>query len=348
MRVAIADSQVAFFNGGAEFLAARLAQALRTLGHDVDMLRFPFDPSQPGAIERAIEFCAAEDLDRYVASPDVVIALRFPAYLLRHRDKRVWLLHQLRQYYEYYGVTAGSGNREAHDRARARIVAADTEGLGQATQLRALSRRVAQRLESGNGLRAQPLYSPLPVEQGLYSGRQDRYVYAPSRLEHHKRQWLLIEAMAFVGGDVKAVIGGEGGSHAAYAKRIEALGLGDRVLLAGRVEPVVHAAWYANSLAVFFGPEDEDYGYVTLEAMASAKPVITCDDSGGTLEFVLPGETGYVAAPEPRAIAACIEALAARPAHARALGEAGLARYRGLGLSWERTAAELLQGGQGK
>ena len=84
-----------------------------------------------------------------------------------------------------------------------------------------------------------------------------------------------------------------------------------------------------DALAVVYAPFDEDYGYVTLEAFLCAKPVITATDSGGTLEFVVDGENGFVCAPEPAAIGARggdasppIAQLAAR------LGSAGLARAR--------------------
>ena len=50
-----------------------------------------------------------------------------------------------------------------------------------------------------------------------------------------------------------------------------------------------NANCYAHSLGVIFPAVDEDYGYVTLEAMLSSKPVITCADSGGPLEFVVDG-----------------------------------------------------------
>jgi glycosyltransferase involved in cell wall biosynthesis len=145
--------------------------------------------------------------------------------------------------------------------------------------------------------------------------------------------------------DVKAVIGGEGGAYETYRRKIESLGLGDRVLLTGRLPHEVQAAWYANALAVFFGPHDEDYGFVTLEAMLSGKPVITCRDSGATLEFVTEGENGFVTAADPREIAARIDELAARPARAREMGAAGRERYLGLGLTWERTAATLIEKG---
>ena len=343
MRVAIVDSQVAFFHGGAEMLASRLADAMRAQGHHVDMVRLPMNPSRPADVHRVIDFSLGEDLSRWIASPDVVVPLRFPAYLVQHPDKRVWLLHQLRQYYEYYEQTRAAGNAAEVDALRERLVEVDRAALEGAASLRVMSRRISERLEKYNGMRrVTTLLPPLPTEEGFFAGRQERYVFAPSRLEKHKRQWLLIEAMAHVKGDVKAVIGGEGGAWGDYRARIERLGLGDRVLLTGRLSHDMLASWYANSLAVFFGPEDEDYGYITLEAMLSARPVITCSDSGGPLEFVADGENGFVAAPDPVAIAARIDDLAADPRRARDMGAAGHEAYRKLGLTWDRTASALL------
>ena len=39
---------------------------------------------------------------------------------------------------------------------------------------------------------------------------------------------------------------------------------------------------------------DEDYGYVTLEAFLSHKPVVTTIDAGGPNEFVTNGANGWV------------------------------------------------------
>ena len=324
-------------------LRSRLAEAMRAQGHDVDIVLLPLAPSSPAAIEDLVDFAGRMEPARWDVPPDVVVALRFPAYLVQHPRKRVWLLHQFRQYYEYYGQTRERSNDPRLEAARARVVEADTRALGAAPFLRVMSKRIAERLREFNGVEAsQVLLPPLPRPDGFYQGRYDRYVFAPSRLEKHKRQALLVEAMAHVKGDVKAVIAGEGGEHEALRRRIEALGLRDRVLLTGRLADDVQAAWYANSLAVFFGPEDEDYGYITLEAMASAKPVITCRDSGGPLQFVEDGVNGCVAEADPRRLAERIEVLAAAPAQARAMGAAGYEKFRALDLSWERTAAALL------
>lgn len=347
MRVAITDSQVAFLQGGAEMLTTQLSQAIRNLGHDVEIIRFPLNPSDPRDIHRVIDFSLGEDLSRYIAAPDVVIGLRFPGYLVQHPDKRVWLLHQLRQYYEYHAQTRAAGDAREVDALRERLARVDREALGGASRLWAQSVRIADRLDEYNGLKPPALYPPLPTEQGFYEGRQDAYIFAPSRLERHKRQWLLIEAMALVKSGVKAVIGGEGGAYADYVRLIAEKGLGDRVLLCGRLPHEVQAAWYANALGVFFGPEDEDYGFVTLEAMLSGKPVITCRDSGATLEFVEDGANGFVIEPDARAVAERIDWLAGNAAKARDMGREGRARYRKLELTWEKTASVLLApGGQ--
>jgi len=229
-----------------------------------------------------------------------------------------------------------------HEALRADVLRLDREAFGESRHVWSTSRRVAQRLRESTGLASSLLHPPLPTEAPFYEGGQEMYVFAPSRLEDHKRQWLLIEAMAKVGAGVKAVIGGEGGRYDTYRKRVAELGIEDRVLFTGHVARAVQAAWYANALAVFFGPDDEDYGFVTLEAMLSGKPVITCADSGGTLEFVEDGVNGFVVTPDPAAVAERIDLLAGDRARARAMGRAGRERYAALGLTWRAMAATLI------
>jgi glycosyltransferase involved in cell wall biosynthesis len=80
---------------------------------------------------------------------------------------------------------------------------------------------------------------------------------------------------------------------------------------------------YAGALGVIFPPYDEDYGYVTLEAFLSGKPVVTTTDAGGPNEFVIDGVNGRVTAPTPEALGEAIAALAADPARAASMGDAG-------------------------
>jgi glycosyltransferase involved in cell wall biosynthesis len=90
-----------------------------------------------------------------------------------------------------------------------------------------------------------------------------------------------------------------------------------------------------------FPPVDEDYGYVTLEAMLASKPVITCSDSGGPLEFVRDGETGLVAEPTAAALAAAMDRVWASRAVAAQWGEAGRGLYDQQDISWARVVSTL-------
>jgi glycosyltransferase involved in cell wall biosynthesis len=81
----------------------------------------------------------------------------------------------------------------------------------------------------------------------------------------------------------------------------------------------------ARCRAVVFPPWNEDYGFVTVEAFACAKAVITCTDSGGPAELVRDGQNGFVAAPEPEALAGAMRQVIADRTLAIRLGEAGAA-----------------------
>jgi glycosyltransferase involved in cell wall biosynthesis len=149
--------------------------------------------------------------------------------------------------------------------------------------------------------------------------------------------------MQYVKSPVAAIIGGNGGQMPQYQRLIEELGLGHRVRLIGSLSDEELLAYYACCLGVFFGPQDEDYGLVTLEAMLARKPVITCRDSGGPLEFVLNGETGFVVEPDPKEIARSIDILASNRNRASDLGTTGYLRYQAMDISWENVVADLLQ-----
>ena len=122
-------------------------------------------------------------------------------------------------------------------------------------------------------------------------------MFFPSRLSASKRQNLVLEALALTKQKVKVRFAGVADS-AEYGKRLmvlaEKLGVARRVDWLGFITEEEKREDYAKAVAVIFPPVDEDYGYITLEAMLSAKAVVTCEDSGGPLEFVSDGKTGLV------------------------------------------------------
>ena len=149
------------------------------------------------------------------------------------------------------------------------------------------------------------------------------YILYPSRFDRLKRQSLAVEAMAAVSSDVRLILVGSGAERDHLAKQIAEAGLGGRVEIRESIPDEELIDLYLGALAVYFGPFDEDYGYIAIEGMAAARAVIVTNDAGGPLEFVRPDETGIVVEPEPAAIAASFDRLAADPALARSLGAAG-------------------------
>jgi glycosyltransferase involved in cell wall biosynthesis len=343
MRVAVTTVQVPFIRGGAEAHAEGLVRALTEHGCQVDLVTMPFRFGPPAEVLRTMDNWAAEDFASFDCGViDKVICLRFPTYYLRHPDKVVWLLHQHRSVYELFDTPYGaSATDPASVELRQSIVRRDTDDLSKASALFTNSRRVGARLKQFNGLESHPLYHPPNLADRYYCGEQLPYIFSPSRLEALKRQELLIRAMAKVRSPVSAVIAGEGGIKQQLERLVEDLSLQSRVRLVGRISEEEMLSGYANALGVFFGPYDEDYGYVTLEAMLSAKPVITCTDSGGPLEFV-DQESGLVVEPSVEQIAEAIDELYSNRRISKEKGQAGLRKYHQLDISWNNVVTKLL------
>jgi glycosyltransferase involved in cell wall biosynthesis len=340
VKILVAANIVPFLGGGADYHIEGLAAALRQHGHEVACLRFPFKFGPPSQIERLMDLCEDYDLNRpNGVRVDCLISLQFPAYGVLHDNHRVWVMHQHRAAYELYDHAAATDDEA---RLRERIHAYDNRVLSRIAKRFANSRRVAERLQECSGLSSEPLYHPPAHADRFFCEAAEPYIFCPSRLESLKRQDLLIRAVPHIRSPVGLLIAGDGGQHANYERLIESVGVGNRVRLLGHITETEKCLYYARSLGVFFGPKDEDYGYVTLEAMLSSKPIITCTDSGGPLELVLDGHTGLVVPPSPEAVAEAIDRLYADRAWAEDLGRSARRHYDALGIAWSPVVDHLL------
>src|SRR5437762_4677320 len=210
----------------------------------------------------------------------------------------------------------------------------DTTALSECRALFTISRNVASRLRRYNGLEGTPLYPP-PHHLGLY--RRDGYgdyLFYAGRLDRLKRLDLAIDAMKRVRSGARLKIAGAGPLEPELRKQIQGLGVEDRVELVGFVSADDLVSLYAGCRAAYYAPLNEDYGYVTVEAFLSRKPVVTTSDAGGVLEFVTDGQTGLVSEARAEAIAEAIDRLWSWPeARLREMGEGG--RSRVAGISWD-------------
>jgi len=341
-RILVADAHVPFVTGGAELHVRSLIEVLRHRGHDVDLVALPFR-SQPK--EDLLAQAAAWrllDLSSSNGQPvDLLIATRFPTYFARHPHKVAWVIHQHRAAYELCGTPYSDFEHTEGDVGlRRKLFELDARMLGECRHVFANSNNTARRLRTFNGVPAEGLYHPPPLADRLRQGPYGDYVLVVGRIENVKRVDLAISAMAHVPPPLKLIIAGEGSQRAATERTVADHGLQDRVVFAGAIGGEALINLYAGALAVVYAPFDEDYGYVTLEAFLCAKPVITATDSGGTLEFVVNDQNGFVCAPEPAAIGAAIASLAADRTRTAQLGQAGLARARQI--TWDGVVERLL------
>jgi glycosyltransferase involved in cell wall biosynthesis len=347
LRVAIATVQVPFVRGGAEMHAEGLRDALRSAGHEAEIASMPFKWYPPELIPTQILAARLLDLEASCGvGIDRLVGLKFPAYLVRHPAKVLWLLHQHRSAYDLWESPYGDLHGAPHGaEVRDIIRNADARLIPEARAVYTNSRNVTDRLRRFCGIDSTPLYHPPPQAERYALGGYEDFFLMPSRVNAPKRQDLVLEALLRTRNPVRICFIGAadslGYAEALRAKTARSLPDG-RALWLGGVPDREKVELLGRCLAVVFPPFDEDYGYVTLEAMLSSKAVVTCSDSGGPLEFVLDGETGVVCPPDPDALARALDALWEDRALARRMGEAARARYDAMPIGWDRVLECLL------
>ena len=340
MRIAVCRPQVPFAYGGAEIFTDRLAAELRARGHETDVVSVPYK-WYPGArvLTQAFLWRMLDLEEADGQRIDLVVATKFPSYLVRHPEKRVWLVHQFRQAYELDGTSLGQFGDSPDDRAtRRKVQALDRVALGEASRLFAISRNVANRVEVSTGLTAEVLPHP-PQALDYRCENYGDFVLSVNRLDRAKRIDLLIEAAAR-DGSLEIVIAGEGPDRQRLEQLAHDRGLDGRARFTGRVLDEELADLYARCLAVYYAPVDEDYGMVPLEAFLSEKPVLTTTDAGGPLEVVSDGSTGLVVTPDAGEIARALGWLREHRDEAASYGRAGKALAREV--TWDRALGRLL------
>lgn len=154
-----------------------------------------------------------------------------------------------------------------------------------------------------------------------------------------KNHGMLLRALARVARErprLTAVFVGDGSERASLEAQVRALGLGDQVRFAGRVahEPGLPSVFDIVALP----SREEGFPNAVVEAMAAGRPVVATA-AGGTVDAVVPGQTGFlVPVDDDAAMADALERLASDVALRERLGAAGQRRAE------ERFTAEVVLG----
>jgi glycosyltransferase involved in cell wall biosynthesis len=344
MNVLICTAQVPFTSGGGELHVANLKRAFIEAGHVAEIAAVPFKWYPPKEIMSGALAWRMLDVTEANSKPvDMVVGMKFPAYLVSHPRKVLWVMHQFRAAYDLWGsrfddlCTYPEGLE-----LRSFVKSADERFIPESRKVFANSKTVADRLRLYNNIESEPLYHPPPMVEWLGPGEQLDYVLYPSRMEPIKRQELLIEAASLLKSPLRIVLTGDSHDHARYESLARQFKVEHRVQILRNVGREELVELYSNALAVCYLPFDEDYGYVTLEAMYSGKPVVVLKDGGGASEFVDHGSDGFVVEPQPAAIAQALDELYADKRRARILGERGREKILAMDLSWDKVVERLI------
>ncbi len=343
IRIAVVTSSPPFVEGGHLVIARELVRACREAGHLAELIVTPQNRFGRQGAAYASAWLTDVGLAADGQPVDRVISLRYPAFAVRHAHHTVWLNHTMREYYDRWADFSAAiswKNRVKESVRRTLIHRADRHFLTRGITRRfAISATVQARMAAA-GIPFDVLHPPAPARPYRCDDYGD-YVFAVSRLTPLKRMDLLLDALAHpAAAGIRAVIAGEGDEHARLLEQRRRLGLEDRVELVGRLDDGQLVAHLARCRAVAFVPLDEDYGFVTVEAFAAAKPVVTCTDSGGPTELVVDGVNGVVCAPDAAALAAGLRRVMDDRAGAERMGRAGATR--GAALRWDATVARLI------
>jgi glycosyltransferase involved in cell wall biosynthesis len=347
VRIVIASTHVPFTRGGDTRIVRSLRHELTARGFTTDVVSLPFSPNWPAVPGQTVALRLLDLTESCGNRIDRLITVRYPSYAIRHPNKVAWFIHHHREAYDLWGTDYGGMPETAVGRHyRDMTHRSDTLYLSECQKVFTNSKVVAARLKKFNGVEADGvLYPPLPAEFPAREGPFGDYLFYPSRLTPIKRQKLAVEALAQADPAVRLVIAGGADSEAYLDELNETVrerGLEGRVELLGFVDEERKAELMAGCCGALYLAYDEDsYGYVTLEAFHSGKPVVTLADSGGSLEVVEDGVTGCVAEPDAAGLAAAMDRLWKDRAAARRMGaeaQASLGRHR---IDWDHVVESL-------
>ena len=348
--ILILGVKIPFTSGGQEVLVRTLQRELKARGHNADIVEIPFNVLPKEGLLTQAAIWRSYDFSTFGGEKvDLVIPTKFPSYFVKHPKKSLWLVHQHRAIYDLFGTRYSDFSDDPRDEAlRRMLVDGDTKVIGECSVVSGISKNVVERLKNYNGISGIALYPPLPLG-GRYESREgENYILSVGRICSIKRVDLMLKALPIIHQFIKLKIVGtpdEPGVMEYLKNEIAKHHLWDRVEFMGRVSDDELIDLYSRALGVYYAPFNEDYGYVTLEAFASGKPVITARDSGGVLEFVEHEKNGLIVEPTTDGIGHGVNRLVEDREFAARLGRNGIETIREQGLDaggWDKVINPLL------
>ena len=345
MKIGIISTAVPLVQGGGRFIVDWLHEKLIERGYAAEIVYIPFADEIEYILPQMVSIRLMK-LDEYF---DRVITIRPPAHMVRHPRKVVWFIHHIRMFYDLWQTPYCPVRDDASGRAmRSAIMAADSMALADAHRVFTNSHVVGNRMRHFNKQDSEILYPPVLRPEMFRAGEYGNEIVSVCRMESHKRQHLLVEAMVHTRTPVRLRLSGTS-MDPAYVSGLRdtarRLGVKARITLEERwITEEEKVDRLENALASVYVPFDEDsYGYPTIEAAHARRCTVTVSDSGGVTEFVTDGMTGFVTDPHPAAVAHAFDRLYADRALAQQMGKQASERVWEMGIDWNTVVRRLLE-----
>jgi glycosyltransferase involved in cell wall biosynthesis len=343
MKIALCSSYIPFVYGGARNIVEWLEAMLLKHGHQVEIVYIPELYNTETSFQQMMTYRWV-NLD----TADRIVCFRPQAHLIPHSHKILWFIHHIRQFYDLWATPYGFQDTLKNRTMRSALIATDNMAFKEAKAIYTNSKIISSRLKNFNDVRSEVLYPPVIQPERFHcAGYNDEVVYI-SRLEEHKRQHLLAEALKFTKTPVRVRICGTT-NDANYTKKLEGIvdsdQTGDRLKIDNRwISEEEKVKILSDCLAAAYLPHDEDsYGYPSVEASHASKCILTTSDSGGVIELVENGQNGYVSQPTPQALAECLDKLYLDRQVTSKMGEKATEYLAKLNISWDHVVEKLTQ-----
>lgn len=178
-----------------------------------------------------------------------------------------------------------------------------------------------------------------------HPAEKEDYILCVSRLTKSKWIDLVLDALFLLkqkGINKKLVIVGDGEEKEQLIKQSQGLGLTDNVTFTGKISRDLLISYYARAQCLIFPSVGEPFGIVPIEAQAAWTPVIATR-SGGPMESVVDGETGFLV--EPNSVNALAEKILYFDQNKQVAESMGIAGRKNVEtiFSWEKATEQLLE-----
>jgi glycosyltransferase involved in cell wall biosynthesis len=282
---------------------------LKNKGIDVDSFMLPFI-NNPLLIPEQMMSLRLLDVE---GSCDLLLAVGYPAFVLKHRQKRALLFSLSSSLHEHFGTEYGVLSTPQYQRIRDAVHAAERKCLIEAERILCASEALAAQIQVQYHLLAKALIFDSDLHDANQAGllEEGTWVVCESTLEPSDRIGLLLNAVTQAKEPWQLMIFVPSASEVytqALHQRIERLGLKERVLVKDTAFALQDGSKKAQVFVALPFTTTRISGSL-LQAIKSRIPVVTATDCGAILEVTQNERNGLVVEPSAEEIAHALDLL---------------------------------------